>query len=316
MKISAIVTVLNEIDSVEKLVQAFSEQTLLPDEVVIVDGGSTDGTFEALQKLAEEADSGFKLEVLQQEGNRSVGRNAAIKHAKGDIIVCTDAGSFPEKHWVEEITKPFGDPEVDVVAGYYEAKTETVFQECLVPYVFIMPDKIRASTFLPASRSMAFKKSIWEKAGMFPERYSHNEDYVFAHTLKNVGAKIVFRKEAIVYWIPRKNFTEAYTMFYRFALGDAEAGIHRPKVSLLFLRYIVIAILLFLTAIFNSPILLAVCFLLFVAYVWWAVYKNYHYIDEIPAMYILPALQFTADGAVLAGTTKGWISRRWGTKKT
>src|SRR5690606_36432570 len=115
----------------------------------------------------------------------------------------------------------------------------------------------------------AFKKSIWEKAGKFPEQYSHNEDYVFANTLKDMGAKMVFRKEAIVYWIPRKNFSEAYMMFYRFALGDAEAGLKRPKVTFLFLRYTIITVLLFITAILNSPLMLALCLVLLAIYVWW-----------------------------------------------
>lgn len=316
MKISSITTVLNEKNSVARLIESLTTQTLLPDEIVIVDGGSTDGTFEELQRLAAEQYPGTKIIILQKIGNRSVGRNEAIRQATGEIITCTDAGSFPEKHWVAEITKPFSDPTVDVVAGYYEAKTETIFQECLVPYVFVMPDKIRMSTFLPASRSMAFKKSIWEKAGMFPEDYSHNEDYVFAHTLKNMGAKIHFRKEAIVYWTPRKTFREAYTMFFRFAYGDAEAGIHRPKVSLLFARYI-IGIALFLTAVLTQSLwLFLLCFLLLTGYVVWAIAKSYRYVDEAPALYFFPALQFTSDAAVLFGTMKGWMSRTWGTKKT
>lgn len=310
MKISWITTVLNEKVSLERLFCALEEQTLKPDEVIIVDGGSTDGTYEYLEDYARKQTEGPKFSIIRKEGNRSVGRNEAITKAAGDVIVCTDAGCFPEKHWVEEITKPFSDPLTDVVAGYYEAKTETIFQECLVPYVFVMPDKIRASTFLPATRSMAFRKEVWEKVGKFPEKYSHNEDYVFAHRLRGMDAKIIFRKEAIVYWIPRKTLKEAYTMFYRFALGDAESGMHRPKVFLVFLRYI-LGFLLLITALFTQSLLLfAFCLLFLALYIAWAILKNYRYIDEPPAFYYLPLLQFAADAAVLVGSSKGWVRRR------
>lgn len=309
MKISLIITVLNEMHTVEHLISSIKDQTLAPDELIIVDGGSTDGTLDKLEELTQHIQPPTKVSLLQKPGNRSVGRNEAISHATGDIIVCTDAGCFPEKKWIAEIVKPFSDPLIDVVAGYYEAKTETVFQECLVPFVFVMPDKIRASKFLPATRSMAFKKSIWEQVGRFPEEYSHNEDYVFARRLRAMDAKIAFHKEAIVYWIPRKTFAQAYNMFYRFALGDAESGMHRPKVYFVFARYLAGFVLLLLAVLFQSIPLFALCALLFALYVAWAIAKNWRYVDEIPALYYLPALQFTADAAVLTGSVKGYFNR-------
>lgn len=315
MKISWITTLLNEKESLERFLTAILEQTLPPDEIVIVDGGSTDGTLEALHSWAETV-NGPKVTIIQKAGNRSVGRNEAITHTTGDVIVCTDAGSFPEKHWVEEITKSFSDPTVEVVAGYYEAKTENIFQECLVPYVFVMPDKLRHSTFLPASRSMAFTKAVWERAGKFPEQFSHNEDYVFARKLRDMDVKIVFEKKAIVYWIPRKTFKEAYIMFYRFALGDAEAGIFRPKVAFIFIRYLIgISILLF-AILTESWLIFGLSLLFVVLYCVWAIMKSYRYVEEVQAFYLLPALQLTSDIAVMVGSMKGWLPHKWDTNQT
>ncbi|MGD8519103.1 MAG: glycosyltransferase, partial [Anaerolineae bacterium] len=48
MKVSVIATVLNERDAIERLLQSFETQTRRPDEVVIADGGSTDGTLAVL----------------------------------------------------------------------------------------------------------------------------------------------------------------------------------------------------------------------------------------------------------------------------
>jgi glycosyltransferase involved in cell wall biosynthesis len=319
MKISCIVTVLNEESTITGLLDALTKQTLLPDEIVIVDGGSTDQTVSLMENFRPEDEAKtahVKLKIIQKAGNRSIGRNEAVRQAEGDIIVCTDAGCMPEKHWIEHITQPFVDKTIDVVAGYYESRAHTVFQECLVPYVFVMPDKIKPQKFLPASRSMAFRREIWEKAGGFPEQFAHNEDYVFAHTLKRMGAKIWFRKEAIVYWIPRETFAGAFNMFYRFAYGDIEAGLIRPKVLGVIIRYILGIIFLFLIFLTQSLWLVALCVILLVAYVIWAIVKSYRYIDDEQALYLLPMIQFTADAAVLLGSLKGAWARIWGTRKT
>ena len=100
-----------------------------------------------------------------------------------------------------------------------------------------MPDKVNPDNFLPATRSIAFTKSIWKKVGGFDEKYSHNEDYVFANKLKESNAKIVFAKDAVVHWLPRNSFKQAFVMFFRFALGDAESNLWRSKVLLLYLFF-------------------------------------------------------------------------------
>src|SRR3990167_9709391 len=237
MKLSFITTVLNEEGNIEKLLKSLSSQTVLPDEVIIVDGGSSDRTIAEIKYQISNIKNDVKFKILIKKGNRSVGRNEAIKNARGDIILSSDAGCVLDKNWVKNILKPFENKKNDVVSGYYKGTGETVFEKSLIPYVLVMEDRISPENFLPATRSMAFKKEIWKKAGRFDEKLSHNEDFEFAKRLKKVGANIKFAKDAIVYWRPRKNIKEAFIMFYRFAFGDAEAGIIRPKLIFLFARY-------------------------------------------------------------------------------
>src|SRR6185437_11379759 len=248
MIISFITTVFNEERAIEQFINSVLNQSKKPDEIIIVDGGSTDQTINKIKNY-EARTKGKKVsfKLLIKKGNRSIGRNESIKHASGDIIVCSDAGNILDRDWVKYIIEPFENKKVDVVAGYYRGLAETVFQKCVIPYALVMPDKINPNSFLPATRSIAFSKSIWKKVGGFNEKLTHNEDYAFAKALQKRKATIVFKKDAIVYWKPRNTFKQAFIMMYRFAYGDAEARIIRPKVVFIFIRYFVgILFLLFI----------------------------------------------------------------------
>lgn len=308
MKTSLVITIFNEERTIEALLNSIFQQTQQPDEIIIVDAYSTDKTLSIISNYAFST-SHFKCRIREKKGNRSVGRNEGIKNATGVIILVTDAGCTLDKNWVKYVTEPFVDKTIDVVAGYYEGIAKNVFQKCLIPYVLVMPDKAHGQTFLPATRSMAFTKSLWEKAGQFQEEFSHNEDYVFAKQLRKINAKIFFEKKAIVYWIPRNSFSEAFSMFYRFAYGDAESHILRPKVLFIFFRYIIgIALAVYAVRI-QSAFLLNIMGLLVLGYLLWAIMKNYRYVNMLQGMYLLPALQLVSDIAIITGTTSGWLKR-------
>lgn len=308
MKKSLVITVLNEEKTIDNLFRSILSQTEFADEVIIVDGGSSDMTVAEIKKLRikyKKFSSRFK--VLIKKGNRAVGRNFGINRSKGDIILITDAGCELERKWIENITQPFKTSNVDVVAGYYAGEPKTIFEKCLMPYVLVMPDKVDPNNFLPATRSMAFRKNIWRKIGGFDKRFSHNEDFVFAKKLKKNKTKIVFKKNAIVYWSPRKNLLQAFVMFFRFALGDSESGIFRLKVGLIFLRYLIGAFLLF-----QNRLLFILLLLLYMV---WSIVKNYTYIKDVRAIFYLPIIQILSDIAVLTGTISGILKRTWVIRK-
>lgn len=284
-KVSVVVTVLNEEKTIKELLDVLVK---MPAEIIIVDGGSTDMTVSKCKEYKS-------VKVITGKYNRSEGRNIGVATAKGKIIAFTDAGCVPEKDWLKELTKV----KADVVAGYYRGLPQNIFEKCLVPYVLVMPDRI-GSEFLPSTRSMAIKKDLFLKMGGFDPLLDTSEDFEFANRLKKAGIKIHFAKDAVVGWYPRKKLKQAAWMFLKFAVTDIYAGILRPKVKFLILRYYLFFFLYFLNYWFG---------LLVVPYLIWSIIKNYKYVKDWRAIYWLPVIQLTADCMVIFGTVMGLLSR-------
>jgi glycosyltransferase involved in cell wall biosynthesis len=310
-KVSVIVTVKNEAKTIEALLSALYDQTVLPTEVIITDAFSEDETVSVIEKFTKNNDQ-FPITVKQMRGNRSVGRNAAISFAKNDLIAISDAGCIPSSKWLEELLSTYTECQKEddqtVIAGYAEGKAQTSLQRAAAPYFLVMPDKVDPHTYLPATRSMLISKQVWQKVGKFDESLNTSEDYIFAQQLKKHHIKICFNKDALVYWSPPKNLQQIAKTFVSFAAADVVGGVLRPKVVALFGRYFLGVIGLILIAkIFGTQIAFIFVAVGLLFYGYWAIRKNARYVGK--AWYWLPVLQFLADVTVMIGSLFGFGQR-------
>ena len=220
-RVSVIATVRDERRSVEALVVSVLGQHDPPDEFVIVDAGSTDGTFEVLEARAR---TDPRLRVLQRPGNRSVGRNAAIAAAAHDVVACIDGGCVAEPGWLARLTAPFADG-AEWVAGFYRPVGRTLRATCIGLVMVYVREEVDARSFLPSARSMAFRRDVWARVGGFPEDLDFAEDTLFDERVAAAGVTPVIALDAVVSWEPPSSYVQLWRTLFRWGRGDGRAGL-------------------------------------------------------------------------------------------
>lgn len=263
-RFSLVSTVFNEASRIRQTIADIEAQTVLPDEIVIVDAGSGDGTIDILKEWA--TGSSIRIEVLVvPKCNVAQGRNIAIQHATHDFILSTDFGCRFEPGWVESLIVEFEDESVDVVGGAFTVRKEEV-NTLAAKADYILQNGypvVMDEFFSVSSRSIAYKKHIWEKIGGYPEWLTlAADDTVFWKLVKKNGFKYTFIDKPNVYWLRHKTFKAFGKEDFRYGLGDGEAGINQrnvaSKVIQLILRYMFVPNLLSMV-VFGPSFLGLVC---------------------------------------------------------
>lgn len=236
MTITLIATVLNEGDNIHRLMDTIQQQSRQPDEIIIVDGGSTDQTVEILRRY----ESVLPLHVLVEPGcNISRGRNVALAAATGDIIAITDAGVRLDWDWLDLITQPLrDDPACTVSAGFFRADPHTVFEAALGATTLPLVEEITPKTFLPSSRSVALRREAAARVGGYPEWLDYCEDLIFDLRLQATQPPFAFVPQAVAQFQPRPSLMSFYKQYYRYARGDGKADLWRRRHAIRYITYL------------------------------------------------------------------------------
>lgn len=111
-KISIAMTTFQGEKFLEEQLATFLEQSRLPDEIVIGDDGSTDGTWALLQDFA--ASSPVPVRLLRSDANRGLNRNieSVVAACSGSIIVLSDQDDYWARDKLAAVEAAFSDPAV------------------------------------------------------------------------------------------------------------------------------------------------------------------------------------------------------------
>lgn len=249
MRVALVFTVLDEVDTIGTLLSSIDAQTRAPDEVVVVDGGSRDGTVATLKAWAARAPHRSVLVV--PGANISAGRNhaiAATTTSADDVVAVTDAGCRLDPRWLEHLTAPFedaaADPAVDVSMGFYLPDARSTFEQLVS--CLNLPDahEVDPEAFLPSARSVAYRRKVFDTVGGYPEWLAIGEDMHFDLAMVRAGFARRFVPEAVVHWRLRADVRSFLRQYYRYARGDGIAGMHPRRHAARFATYGALAVTL------------------------------------------------------------------------
>lgn len=313
LNVSLICTTLNESPSIQKLLDSLARQTRLPDEIIVVDGGSSDNTVEILDHFADEHQLPLRV-IVAPGANISQGRNIAIAAATSPIIASTDAGVRLDKRWLEELLKPFQTASPPAgVSGFFVPDPHSPFEVAMGATVLPRMSDINPDTFLPSSRSVAFLKSSWEAAGHYPEWLDYCEDLIFDFRLRNEAGPFTFAPKAIVYFRPRSTLQSFFKQYYQYARGDGKADLFRKRHAIRYLTYLAaLPLLIILGAIASSWWWLIGAILGFAGLFYtpyrrlFLSWENLSRLDKLQAIIWVPIIRVTGDIAKMIGYPVGW----------
>lgn len=209
IKVSLVIPMYNEEDSLEKLVDSISNQTLLPDEVILVDGGSDDRTAAIFREICS-PDSIYKLIGIGR-ATPGRGRNVGVENAVYEWVAFTDAGIILDEKWLAELVAAVEtDSSVDAVYGNLSPLINSFFEK-IATFAYVAPlrrDGIRTK-FIASS---LVKREVWQKIGGFPDLRAA-EDLIFMESVDEAGFKTALAPSAMVYWQLRPTLETTFKKF-------------------------------------------------------------------------------------------------------
>ncbi|MFP5276632.1 MAG: glycosyltransferase [Acidobacteriota bacterium] len=228
--VSIVVTVLNEAQDIGRVVATLLAQNPPAAEVVVVDGGSTDGTWEWLVE-AQRRDP--HLRAIRDEscnlkrcaGPISRGRNVAISLATSDTLACADAGCTYAPEWLANLTAPLaaGQAEYALGGSTLDPQDATIWDVASAAFFGVRLSPT-APTKSCTARSMAFTRAVWQRVGGFPETVLVAEDSLFDAAARRLTPP-AFVDNAKALYAPQNSFRSAAHQMARYAYGDGQTGI-------------------------------------------------------------------------------------------
>lgn len=236
MKVSLVATVRDAAEDIGEFLASVAAQTRPPDEFIVVDGGSTDGTTDILR-----AAPGVTL-IEEVGANIARGRNLAVRAATHDVIAVSDADCVLAPDWLELLVRPI-ERGAAVAMGSYRPIARSLFEVCAAA-VLPEPEEIRSDRFMPSARSVAFRRDAFEAGGGYPEWLDIGEDMYLNHRWRDLGIRMELAVGAVAFWRIRPGLADTWRQYFRYARGDALAGMYPERHALRFAVYGAAAVVL------------------------------------------------------------------------
>jgi rSAM/selenodomain-associated transferase 2 len=183
MRVSVVVPVLNEERTIARTLAALLP--LKPDELFVVDGGSSDGTWETCRSLG--------VEILTAPCGRAAQMNYGAGQATGDVLLFLHADTRLPPTAFSDMRDALGDPRC--VGGRFDVQLDSDHWMLRVIGAMISL-RSRLSKVGTGDQGIFVRREVFQKMGGFPE-IPLMEDIAFCRALKRLGAVACLKSKVI-----------------------------------------------------------------------------------------------------------------------
>ena len=193
--VSVIIPVYNGERYLAEAIQSVLAQTLVPDEIIVVDDGSTDATAQIVADLSVSASVPIRY-IYQTNQGPAAARNHGLRLASGDIIAFQDADDVwvPEKlQWQLDLL--CAEPPADIVVGLTQQ-----FADATYPASGKLPPLLPGPYADYHLQNKLIRAHLFSRVGLLDEALTFGEDLDWMVRAIQSGAILRPQQEVVVYY--------------------------------------------------------------------------------------------------------------------
>ena len=214
--ISIIIPTLNAGTELPTLIKSLQAQSLLADEIIVVDSASTDETVEICREKQVRL-----IQINRKDFDHGKTRDMALRASVGDIVVFLTQDAVPaNEHFLANLISPLAEDGVVASTGRHIPKADASKMEQLVrEFNYPATSNIRSKEDLPkmgiktfffSDVCSAYNRNMYIELGGFNYPLKTNEDMFFAAKVINHGYRIAYAADALVYHSHNFSLKEQY----------------------------------------------------------------------------------------------------------
>jgi succinoglycan biosynthesis protein ExoA len=229
VQVSVVIPCRNEALYVAGMLDALRAQDCAIDDVIVVDGGSVDGTMEVIREYGARHPD-FPLRVVTADGaNIPAAVNAGIAASRGDVIVRIDSHSRPATDYIRGVLKALDETDAAIVGGVWRispgapGRVAAAIARAVAHPMGAGDAAYRLSAGREHERRRVdtvpfggFRRSHWRQIGGYNEQLLVNEDYEFNYRTRQAGGSVVLDTAIRCEYFARPSLAALARQYFRY----------------------------------------------------------------------------------------------------
>jgi len=195
-------------------------------EIVIADGRSTDNTREIIQSYQSEHPH---IHLIDNPGKIApTGLNAAIRQAKGDVIVRVDGHALLDPDYVRSCVEQLQQTDADCVGGAWESRGNGYMGEAIAAAMssrfgignsgFRVVSTTAAPKLVDTVPFGAYRRDVFERIGLFNEKMVRHQDYELCYRLRQADGNILLLPEVRAVYYVRATLAKLWRQYWQYGV--------------------------------------------------------------------------------------------------